>query len=149
MRLIAIAAAAAAVLVAALSAAPVPAESKKKPAELLVGKWRLLTSEGKPVKGEVVVEYLADGTLQVRYEDGGQELRVAVEGKYTVTAADADHPLGVIAETTKGDGKEYAGRKRIVAITADTLETKDEQGVVNTYGRVKAGAKGDTKEKAK
>ena len=137
----------AALLAPALTAAPVPAEAKKKPAELLVGKWRLLTSGGEPVRGEVVVEYKADGTLQVRYEEGGQELKVAVEGKYAVAAGDADHPFGVIEKTTKGEGKEYDSREVIVVITADTLKTKDDWGNVNTFGRVKAGAKGGQKEK--
>jgi uncharacterized protein (TIGR03066 family) len=93
-----------------------------KPKDLIIGKWKPVTSE-KPAIA-LTVEFKTDGTVILGLDD-----KVDYKGKYRFVGADQ----GAI-ELDAGTGQKEKSR---VEVTKDTLKMINENGKYDTFVRVK------------
>jgi hypothetical protein len=120
-------------------AAPVPKGLKRKPspAELLVGTWKLVESNGGQ-PGETVphITYAADGTMQFRHGETGIEPEVIGTGIFSLGDPEWDAPLGRINQVVLVGEPTQRESLRVVELTGDVLQFDTPSGRVCRYERV-------------
>jgi uncharacterized protein (TIGR03066 family) len=131
MRLIALTALA----LASFATAAVPDDPpKKKPAELLVGEWKLVeSSNGTPDDVTFFVTFTKEGemTLRIEPKDKTQQT-VTLKGKYKLKGDDK-----IDYEMDDGSGGKKTEVLTIKKLTEDDLVTTDPEDVKETFKRVK------------
>lgn len=125
-------------------AAPVPKAKAKTVEEKILGKWKLVASQGEPVKTPYFyVVYKKDGEMEFRRELAGQPPLVS-PGKYKTAEPTDEHKFGTIDWTVNEDGDERGELSRITELGDDVLEFKDPDGLVERFERVKEEKGGKT-----
>lgn len=118
-------------------AAPVPKAKAKTVEEKVLGKWKLVASQGEPVKTPYFyIVYKKDGELEFRREYAGREPSVS-PGKYKTAEPDAENKFGTIDWTVNEGGSERGELSRITELSDDILEFKDPDGLVERFERMK------------
>lgn len=121
-----------------LLAAPVPKVKEKTLEDKLLGKWKLVASQGKPnPNSNFHVAYLKDGELEFRYEYGEKEKAIVYKGNYKVGQPTNEDKLGTIDWTINQGATERGEVSRITELSDDVLEFKDPDGLVERFERVK------------
>ncbi len=118
--------------------ASVPADQPKKPAELLVGEWKLVeSSNGTPDEATFFVIFTKDGemTLRIEPKDKTQE-KVTLKGKYKLKGDDK-----IDYEMDNGAGGKKTEVLTIKKLAEDELVTTDPENVKETFKRVKPAKK--------
>jgi uncharacterized protein (TIGR03066 family) len=125
------------VIATPLLAAPVPKAKAPTLEDKLLGKWKLVSSQGKAVPNSTFhVAYLKDGVLEFRYEAGKAKPTV-YKGKYKLGEPTDENKLGTIDWTVKQGTTERGELSRITELSDDVLEFKDPEGLVERFERVK------------
>jgi uncharacterized protein (TIGR03066 family) len=132
---------------ASAPAAPVPKAKAKTVEEKVLGKWKMVTSQGEPVRTPYFyIVYKKGGEMEFRREYAGQEPSVS-PGKYKAAEPTDEHKFGTIDWTVNEGGAERGELSRITELTDDVLEFKDPDGLVERFERVKDEKDGKKEEK--
>jgi uncharacterized protein (TIGR03066 family) len=117
-----------AVLASGLLAAPVPKMKEKTTEEKLVGKWKLVKSNGKAVTFDFIIDFKAKGELAfIRTFQGMSNVS---DGKYTVLGDDK-----VDWKVSEG-GRERGEIGKIKLLNADKFVMEDPNGIQEEFERV-------------
>jgi hypothetical protein len=126
-------------------AAPVPKAKAKTVEDKILGKWKLVASQGEAVpNSNFYVVYKKGGEMEFRREYAGAAPSVS-PGKYKTAEPTDEHKFGTIDWTVNEGGQERGELSRITELGDDVLEFKDPDGVVERFERVKE-EKGGKKE---
>lgn len=103
--------------------------------EQLIGKWKLVKSDGNEPEGPFYIVYKKGGQLEFHIGEGDN---VTIhKGKYKAIDADKDNKLGTIDWTIDEGGGERGEVSKINELKADKLAFTDPQGVKEEFERVK------------
>jgi uncharacterized protein (TIGR03066 family) len=129
-------------------AAPVPKAKAKTLDEKVLGKWKLVASQGQPQpNSNFRIVYKKGGELEFHREQGAGREPVVFKGKYKTAEPTDENKLGTIEWTINEDGEERGEVSRITELEDDVLEFKDPQGLVERFERVKDEKDGKKEEK--
>ncbi len=104
-------------------------QDKDKPETLVIGKWKLVKSaEPLPVGFEATIEFAKDGKLKLSYKDGGKS--ETIEGTWKVVEKKLNMTLKVV-------DKEQKEEVEILKLDDKALHTKDKDGKMDEFERVK------------
>ncbi len=131
-------------LASGLSAAPVPKVKEKTTEEKLLGKWKLVKTDGTlSTEFDFVIEYKAKGVMTfTRTPLKGKEGKEFVsEGKYKVNAEKME-----IEWTVNEGGLDRGETSKIKTFTDDKLVLEDPDGLKEEFQKVKEEKKEDKKD---
>ena len=110
------------------TADPIPKEKEKtaleKQAEKVIGKWRIVKSNGTEING-TTVEFTKDGKMTISMDEGKTEFK----GKYKVTKEGIDYKVS-LGETEKAEVL------TIKKLEEKTMTTEDPEGVAEEFERI-------------
>jgi len=117
---------------------PVPTTKPKKPAELLIGEWKLTEASDTPCTPDgVFVTFTQGGEMTLRKEYKGKDAeKITLKGKYTLKGDDK-----IDCEIEDDTGRKDRQVLTIKKLTDDDLVTLDELGIKTTFKRIKPAKK--------
>ena len=121
------------------SAEPVPKEKEKTTAEKVVGKWRVVKSDGTEVNN-LTCEFTKDGKMILIFGEGEQAMKW--EGKYKVVKETIDYSI------TMGEDKK-AEVLTIKKLTDKAMTTADPDGLMEEFEKIEEKKKEEKKEEKK
>jgi uncharacterized protein (TIGR03066 family) len=119
------------------SAEPVPKEKDKTTADKVVGKWRVVKSDGTEVN-DLTCEFTKDGKMILTFGSGEQAMKW--EGKYKVVKETIDYSI------TMGEDKK-AEVLTIKKLTDKSMTTADPDGLIEEFEKIEEKKKEDKEEK--
>ena len=125
-------------LASGLSAAPVPKVKEKTTEEKLIGKWKLVKTDGTlPDEYQFIIEYKPKGVMAFHRIPKEGKPSVS-EGKYKVNAEKMEMDW-----TVNEGGNERGETSKIKTLTEEKLVIEDPDGVKEEFEKVKEEKKKD------
>ena len=116
---------------------PVPKEKVKTNAEKVVGKWRIVKSDGTEVNG-MTVEFTDKGKMTISVDDG----KSVIQGTYKVTKEGIDY-------TIETDDEKQTEVLKIKKLDDEKMTTEDPMGKIEEFERIVDKKKDEKKEEKK